>query len=211
MAERRRPPASSESHEKLSQTTHGSSSSTPDSTTRVRGQSENRFKFILIAITTAGLVFLLVSFSLINIVDHPTKKQHDNPRGDDINKPQAVNYRTGASETLRADAKEQDTELPVLLTFTNVKKNPSLRSNLELCVKSMLTHASRDLHLIFIILGDVYSQEIAASTIKTAAETVPNKVKYEVKKIFFLALIIFFFTYINQIMLACGDIELKSF
>lgn len=179
MAERRRPPASSESHEKLSQTTHGSSSATPDSTTRVRGQSENRFKIILISIATAGLVFLLVSFSLIYIVDHPTKKQHGNPRGDDINKPQAVNYRTGASETLRADAKEQDTELPVLLTFTNVKENPSLRSNLKLCVTSMLTHASSDLNLIFIILGDVYSQEIAGSIIKTAAETVPNKVKYE--------------------------------
>ncbi|CAE1264756.1 unnamed protein product [Acanthosepion pharaonis] len=185
MDERRPPSVSSELLENLGQATHGSSSSTPDSPTRVRGPSQNRFKFILIAIATVGIVLLLVSFSLINI-DHPTKKQHGNPRGDDINKPQAVNYRTGPSETLRADAKEQDTELPVLLTFTNVKKNPSLRSNLELCVKSMLTHASSDLHLIFIILGDVYSQEIAASIIKITAETVPNKVKYEVT-FFFLS------------------------
>ncbi|CAE1264753.1 XXYLT1 [Acanthosepion pharaonis] len=118
MDERRPPSVSSELLENLGQATHGSSSSTPDSPTRVRGPSQNRFKFILIAIATVGIVLLLVSFSLINI-DHPTKKQHGNPRGDDINKPQAVNYRTGPSETLRADAKEQDTELPVLLTFTN--------------------------------------------------------------------------------------------
>ena len=187
MAERRRPPASNESPETIGQTTTQIKPSNSGDAKLVRGQSEKSFKTVLIAIASIGLIFLLVSFSLIYTVDH--QNQHggtvkQEPRGNDNNKPQAVNYRTGASETLRGDSQKQDMELPVILTFTNVKENPNLRSKLELCVTSMFTHTSADLTLL--IIGDNYSQEVAASIIKTAVETVPNKVNYKVRPTYWI-------------------------
>lgn len=190
MAERRRPHVSDDGLIETVGQTGQPSLSTQTNTKPARGQFEHYFTKLLILLTVGTVVFLVAPFCTSRLIDYYQQKSRDVGSGRPLkeargfdgsstnNKPQAAaNYRLGASKTLRGDDHKQDMGLPVLVTFTNVKENPNLRPKLELCITSMFRHTSVDLSIL--VIGDPYSQDVAASIIKTAAGLLKNDVKYK--------------------------------
>lgn len=133
-------------------------------------------KFLLGVLIVSLLLFFC--FVLWNTFFSDLDQDSDSEKRSSSSHSQPLNYRTG-SGNLKGfrDIKDQ---INIVLTFTNIEKNPRLREKLKICVSSIFKHTSSK--VIIFLIGDRFSQIVAGEIIDGAALAVNTRIRYQVSK-----------------------------
>ncbi|XP_029651171.1 xyloside xylosyltransferase 1-like [Octopus sinensis] len=130
-------------------------------------------KFLLGVLIVSLLLFFC--FALWNTFFSDFDQDSDGVKRSSGSHSQPLNYRTG-SGNLKGfrDIKDQ---INIVLTFTNIEKNPRLREKLKICVDSILKHTSSK--LVIFLIGDRFSQIVAGEIIDGAALAANSRIRYQ--------------------------------